>query len=290
MASIDLELLRKEDRIFEPLSTSISHSPSKLVDSDADLAADGANAHIDSTAESNENFNSAHSTDEMPEIVSQSSPIADDDFESIYSSNVTITAEQAAADLSLDDAIMNCLLNSHSDDFRQVIRPVSFCESSLSVESSNDNCDGIECDIAELSIPRQIVQPHSTTQDYNGYVSRAVSTAATRLSMVVNNWVQLRSPSDVRSLSVSLRHVWCVDSSDKLCYSQLHGSGLRWFVVATAPAQQVSVSPSGSLVWRLDGGSAYAARNVSARHPWGNKWTEVARDVSWVSVDDHVAW
>lgn len=289
LVSMDLELLRNEDRILELVSPPIQHSPVKsLLGSDAICAADDVNDHIYNTTDCTKDHTSAINGDEMPEVGDQTSAVSENDFESIYSRNLLIPADEASLEMSLDDAIMNSLMTSHPNDFKDVVRPVSFCEYPES-ESSSENGVHVKSDVAQHSIPRQITIPRSS-QNSNNYVSRSLSVAGTRQSMVVNNWLQLPAPANVLSLSVSSRHVWCIDASHKMLYSQLRGPGLRWFIVTTAPAQQVSVSPSGSLVWRLDSGSAYAACNVSARQPWGNKWIEVARDVSWISVDNHAAW
>jgi len=284
VANIDLELLRKEDRILEPVPLSVEHSPPKLLaDSDADSSADVANSLIDNTTVGTEDSTSAHiqdkapqiSEDKLPEITDQIPAVSDDDFDSIYSRNLMNPADQTTVEMTVDDAIMNSLMTSNPDDFNDIIRP--FCE------SSSENHVNTDSDFALLSAISKNTLPQGTQKPDNHVTGM-------RQSIVVNNWIQLPAPENIQSLSVSSRHVWCIDASGKLMYSQLRGPGLRWFIVTTAAAQQISVSPSGSLVWRLDVSSAYAACNVSARQPWGTKWTEVARGVTWISVDDHVAW
>jgi len=277
VVSIDLELLRKEDQIVELVALPVQPCPSKsLFDSDTDSDADGAN----DTVSVAKNFHAVHNEGKMSEIGDQTPTVCDDEFESIYSRALMNPADQQTA-VSLDDAIMSSLMNSHPNDFRDIIRPVSFCECP-ETESDNSDSLNVESHIAQSLIP----VPLQSTRTSDNIVSHH----ATGRAMVVNKWVQLPAPADTQSMSVSTRHIWCVDTSGRLLYSQLRGPGLRWFAVTTAPAQQISVSPSASLVWRLDAGSAYAGCNVNARQPWGNKWTEVARDITWLSVDDHVAW
>lgn len=283
--SIDLDLLRKEDSILELVSLPVEHSPVKLFDSDADSVADGgANGHVDDAADCSENYTSAYDGDKTLEIAAQTSAVTDDDFESIYSCKFMLPTDPPTPEISLDDAILKSLMTSHPDDFKDIVRPVSFCEYPES-ESYSENHVHVKSDAARFSIPMEITLPQSTRKSSN-----PLSDTVTGQSIVVNNWLQLPAAVNIRSLSVSSRHIWCVSMSDQMLYSQLRGPGLRWFVVTTAPAQQISISPSGSLVWRLEGNSAYAACNVSARQPWGNMWTGVARDVTWISVDDHVAW
>jgi hypothetical protein len=108
---------------------------------------------------------------------------------------------------------------------------------------------------------------------------------------LADRWVLLPAPANIQCLAVSARYVWCVDFTGRVFYSALHGPGLQWFSVTTVSAQQLRVSPSGSLMWRLEKGSVYAATGVTARRqPWGTKWLEVARDVAFISVDESVAW
>jgi len=281
MVSIDLELLRKDDAILELVSRPVCHSPAKP-DSDVEPAADCANDVVDSAADSADTNTAALNADEVPADVDRTLIVYDEDFESIYSPTFVMPADRRpAAAMSLDDAIIDSLTTSRADESRDVLRPVVFSDCSPDGTTSENH---VHCGSggAEIFIPGQV--PLSSTQNPDDCVAGA------RRSSLVNHWVQLPAPSNVRSLSVSSRHVWCVDASGQVLYSHLRGPGLRWFVVTTAPAQQVSVSPSGSLIWRLDDGLVYAGRHVTARQPWGSKWSAVARDVTWISVDEHVAW
>lgn len=56
-------------------------------------------------------------------------------------------------------------------------------------------------------------------------------------------------------------------------------------------ARQISVSRSGSIVWRLHLGSVYAGTKITTRAPAGLNWVEVLRkEVVYIAVDDTVAW
>jgi len=289
VVSIDLELLRQEDPILDLVTPTIQQSPAKLmVDSDTESTAEGASGHIDNAADDCDSCTAVQNGVKILDSLDPALAVNDDDFESIYSRNVSMSqADRTTLEMSLDDAIMKNLMTSHPDDFRDVVRPVSFTEHPDS-EVCGENGANVKSSDEEISVCRLITLPQTTHN--SSHVSCSSSVNGTRKSMLVNHWVQLPAPANIRSLSLSSRHVWITDMSGQMFYSLLRGPGLHWFLVTTAPAQQVSVSPCGSLVWRLDSGSAYAARNVSSRQPWGNKWSEVARDVSWISVDDHVAW
>ena len=43
-------------------------------------------------------------------------------------------------------------------------------------------------------------------------------------------------------------------------------------------------------MWRLYNGSAYAGTAITPRAPAGMKWVEAARDVTFMAVDNTIAW
>jgi hypothetical protein len=56
------------------------------------------------------------------------------------------------------------------------------------------------------------------------------------------------------------------------------------------PANQISVSPSGHIVWRLHRGRVFAGTKITHKRPEGLKWVEAVQNVVYISVDDHCAW
>ncbi len=104
-----------------------------------------------------------------------------------------------------------------------------------------------------------------------------------------DSWTEFLCPGNLQSIDISQHHIWCVDKSERLYHSHLSGAGLKWRKVDEA-ARQIAVSPSGGIVWRLHRGSAYAGTMITARAPAGMKWVEAARDVSYIAVDDNMAW
>ena len=68
------------------------------------------------------------------------------------------------------------------------------------------------------------------------------------------------------------------------------GPGLRWIPV-DGYANQVSVSASGCIVWRLYRGMLYAGTKVTTRAPAGSEWQDfVQSGVVHISVDETVGW
>ncbi|GFO17040.1 tectonin beta-propeller repeat-containing protein 2-like isoform x2 [Plakobranchus ocellatus] len=109
-------------------------------------------------------------------------------------------------------------------------------------------------------------------------------------SHLANSWSEYTAPANIYSLAVSDNHVWFTDKRQNIYYSSLHGEkGIVWRK-ATGYASQISVSPSGLIVWRLYKGVVYAGTKISTRHPEGLKWVEAVRDVQYISVSNNCAW
>ena len=112
----------------------------------------------------------------------------------------------------------------------------------------------------------------------------------TMLHKLANSWSEFTAPANIYSLSLSSTHVWFTDKGETLYYSALGGvKGILWRKVRE-PANQISVSPSGHIVWRLYRGRVFAGTKITQRRPEGLKWVEAVRDVAHISVDDHCAW
>lgn len=110
------------------------------------------------------------------------------------------------------------------------------------------------------------------------------------LHKVANSWSEFTAPANIYSLGLSSTHIWFTDKGESLYYSMLGGTkGIRWRKVGE-PANQISVSPSGHIVWRLYRGRVFAGTKITQRRPEGLKWVEAVRDVAHISADDNCAW
>ena len=109
-------------------------------------------------------------------------------------------------------------------------------------------------------------------------------------SHIANSWSEITAPANIYSLAVSDNHLWFTDKSENIYYSLLQGAkGIVWRK-ATGYASQISVSPSGSIVWRLCKGVVFAGTKISTRHPEGLKWVEAVREVQYIAVSNTCAW
>ena len=178
---------------------------------------------------------------------------------------------EVLSDNNVDLAHGEILDEFHSDDFYS---KYLHCQ-------SDNNCDQEKLDI--ISHPLQSSGESSKVEN-----------------QIVIDWsncnrcFEISCPSSVQQLSSSRMCTWCVDASNHVWYLLARDVALitsvgRWRRV-DVPAQQISVSPSGSILWRLTHGSIFVANKVTNNVPYGTKWEEIAKKVAYIAVDDHIAW
>ncbi|XP_076442661.1 tectonin beta-propeller repeat-containing protein 2-like [Babylonia areolata] len=135
----------------------------------------------------------------------------------------------------------------------------------------------------EASIERQ-------TSTGSGVSEGGGSVGGGGLHRTANSWSEFSTPANIYSLGLSTSHVWFTDKSDNLYYSALGAvKGIVWRKVGEQ-ASQISVSPSGHIVWRLHRGRVFAGTKITHRRPEGLKWVEAVNNVLHISADDHTAW
>ncbi|CAG5119309.1 unnamed protein product [Candidula unifasciata] len=107
---------------------------------------------------------------------------------------------------------------------------------------------------------------------------------------LANSWSELTTSANICSLALSNSHIWYTDKSDSIYYSSFNNpKGIQWRKI-TDHGSQISVSPSGNIVWRLHRGVVYAGTKICTRRPEGLKWVEAVRDVKTICVDNDCAW
>ncbi|XP_013385306.1 tectonin beta-propeller repeat-containing protein 2-like isoform X1 [Lingula anatina] len=108
-------------------------------------------------------------------------------------------------------------------------------------------------------------------------------------SNVSESWTECTLQGNLQDLTVSSKHVWYVDRSDRIFWAPINEHGLPWKQL-DVKANQLAVSPNGLIVWRLFNGVVFAGTKISTKNPGGQKWVEALRDVTRISVDDTSAW
>ncbi|CAH6852377.1 Tecpr2 [Phodopus roborovskii] len=104
------------------------------------------------------------------------------------------------------------------------------------------------------------------------------------------SWMGYSGPGyGILSLAVSEKFIWCLDYKGGLFCSALPGAGLRWQRFEDA-VQQVAVSPSGALLWKIEQKSnrAFACGKVTIKGK--RHWYEALPQAVFVALSDDTAW
>ncbi|KAM9294313.1 tectonin beta-propeller repeat-containing protein 2 [Gastrophryne carolinensis] len=114
--------------------------------------------------------------------------------------------------------------------------------------------------------------------------------ALLKSEQLAESWMVYSGPaSGILSLVVSEKYVWCLDYKGSLFCSSLPGAGLRWQKFEEA-VQQVAVSPSGNLLWKIEQKTdkAFACGKVTIKGK--RHWYEALPQASFVALSDDTAW
>ncbi|XP_044128022.1 tectonin beta-propeller repeat-containing protein 2-like [Bufo gargarizans] len=140
--------------------------------------------------------------------------------------------------------------------------------------------------------------PHSSSDVSVGEMavsqelSRSMQEESTLLKseQLAESWMVYSGPaSGILSLVVSEKYVWCLDYKGSLYCSPLPGAGLRWQRFEDS-VQQVAVSPSGNLLWKIEQKTdkAFACGKVTIKGK--RHWYEALPQASFVALSDDTAW
>ncbi|KAJ6661900.1 hypothetical protein lerEdw1_013071 [Lerista edwardsae] len=104
------------------------------------------------------------------------------------------------------------------------------------------------------------------------------------------SWMGYAGPGyGILSLVVSEKYIWCLDYKGGLYCSALPTAGLRWQKFEEN-VQQVAVSPSGTLLWKVEQktSKAFACGKVTIKGK--RHWYEALPQTAFVSLSDDTAW
>ncbi|XP_074069245.1 tectonin beta-propeller repeat-containing protein 2 isoform X3 [Macrotis lagotis] len=104
------------------------------------------------------------------------------------------------------------------------------------------------------------------------------------------SWMGYSGPGyGILSLVVSEKYIWCLDYKGGLYCSSLPSAGIRWQKFEDA-VQQVAVSPSGALLWKIEQKSnkAFACGKVTIKGK--RHWYEALPQAVFVALSDDAAW
>ncbi|KAL6092372.1 hypothetical protein STEG23_012943, partial [Scotinomys teguina] len=115
-------------------------------------------------------------------------------------------------------------------------------------------------------------------------------TTLLKTDQFAESWMGYSGPGyGILSLVVSEKFIWCLDYKGGLFCSALPGAGLRWQRFEDA-VQQVAVSPSGALLWKIEQKSnrAFACGKVTIKGK--RHWYEALPQAVFVALSDDTAW
>ncbi|XP_032043968.1 tectonin beta-propeller repeat-containing protein 2 isoform X1 [Aythya fuligula] len=104
------------------------------------------------------------------------------------------------------------------------------------------------------------------------------------------SWMGYSGPGyGILSLAVSEKYIWCLDYRGSLYCSALPSAGLRWQKFEDG-VQQVAVSPSGALLWKIEQktNKAFACGKVTIKGK--RHWYEALPQAVFVALSDDTAW
>ncbi|XP_005149617.1 tectonin beta-propeller repeat-containing protein 2 [Melopsittacus undulatus] len=104
------------------------------------------------------------------------------------------------------------------------------------------------------------------------------------------SWMGYSGPGyGILSLVVSEKYIWCLDYRGSLYCSALPAAGLRWQKFEEG-VQQVAVSPSGALLWKIEQktNKAFACGKVTIKGK--RHWYEALPQAVFVALSDDTAW
>ncbi|XP_036398118.1 tectonin beta-propeller repeat-containing protein 2 [Megalops cyprinoides] len=107
---------------------------------------------------------------------------------------------------------------------------------------------------------------------------------------LAESWMGYSGPGcGILSLAVTDRFIWCLDFKGGLFCSALPDGGLRWQRFEDN-VQQVAVSPSGTLLWKVEQktNKAFACGKVTIKGK--RHWYEALTQAAFVALSDDTAW
>ncbi|XP_078262140.1 tectonin beta-propeller repeat-containing protein 2 isoform X2 [Rhinoraja longicauda] len=163
--------------------------------------------------------------------------------------------------------------------------------------SSSDEDDiygrAVPHSVSETSMV-ELLQTHTTAESL-GSVSQDLKNSVDEMELLksdqfAESWMGYSGPGyNILSLVVSEKHIWCLDCKGGLYCSPFFGTSLRWQKFEDG-VQQVAVSPSGVLLWKIEQKSskAYACGKVTMKGK--RHWYEALPNAAYVALSDDAAW
>ncbi|KAJ8287370.1 hypothetical protein COCON_G00000290 [Conger conger] len=166
--------------------------------------------------------------------------------------------------------------------------PLPRCPPEADLSTSSDEED-IYAHGAPPPPPPAAWAPHRTSTPHTPATPHDQGRAH-KSHQLAESWMDYAGPGcGILSLVVTERCVWCLDLRGSLFCSALPNSSLHWQRFEDN-VQQVAVSPSGSLLWKVEQktNKAFACGKVSIKGK--RHWYEAMSQTAFVALSDDAAW
>uniref|UniRef100_A0A8C9SR42 Tectonin beta-propeller repeat containing 2 n=1 Tax=Scleropages formosus TaxID=113540 RepID=A0A8C9SR42_SCLFO len=131
---------------------------------------------------------------------------------------------------------------------------------------------------------------HAVARSSSSSICFSCGTVLSSSLQLAESWMGYSGPGcGILSLVVTDRYIWCLDFKGGLYCSALPNDGIRWQKFEDN-VQQVAVSQSGSLLWKVEQktNKAFACGKVSIKGK--RHWYEAHTQTAFVALSDDSAW
>ncbi|XP_028677327.1 tectonin beta-propeller repeat-containing protein 2 isoform X1 [Erpetoichthys calabaricus] len=174
-----------------------------------------------------------------------------------------------------------------------IVGPISLTPKACDREplsASSDDEDIYAQGLPASSSESGLADIQSPLDKQSGLKSSLEDSALLRSDQFAESWMRYYGPGHgILSLVVSEKYAWCLDFKGSLFCSAMPSSGLRWQKFEDN-VQQVAVSPSGALLWKIEQrtNKAFACAKVSIKGK--RHWYEALPQTSFVALSNDAAW
>ncbi|KAI1895016.1 hypothetical protein AGOR_G00101930 [Albula goreensis] len=232
----------------------------------------------------------------LQDDVTPPSEVATPDVDSLL--QCTFAYMQAAAEE--DEGVAEGVADDEQEEAEQEAPPTSepappHCPIETELSASSDEEDIYAPGVPNSASSASLDTPNAPRPPRSANAPRDAASANDQTSLhkshqLAESWMDYAGPGcGILSLVVTDRYIWCLDFKGGLYCSALPNGSLHWQRFEDN-VQQVAVSPSGSLLWKVEQktNKAFACGKVSIKGK--RHWYEAMSQTAFVALSDDAAW
>ncbi|XP_063039792.1 tectonin beta-propeller repeat-containing protein 2 [Engraulis encrasicolus] len=230
-------------------------------------------------------FSYMQASEEPEEPMEEASSVFTDPTVVANSSEPTEPTDTAAAADSQHTAAAAGAL-----DLELPIRPLGYSPSPVPSPSPSSDEEDIYGHSLPGSASSDRLRDGLDALNLQGTKQQAQEEARLQKDQLAESWMGYSGPGcGILSLVVTERHVWCLDFKGGLYCSPLPNGGLAWQKFEEN-VQQMAISPSGSLLWKVEQKTmtAYACGKVTIKGK--RHWYKALTETACVALSEDTAW